>query len=540
MLSVIRSLGSDGNNFDPNSIISLNDKGDIIILSEKVKINENNKKVVTEKIFDRLVQEAAHPSVIAFLRSEWHDDNSSEKFLSSRNCLDIQNPLNKLLEKIENKSYIQAIAEKVNKPANAESFKKLFGIDTSFYYNPESAVYLKIIGHLESMSVDMAFNDYQAIRRINAVILQWHENEVLSQCCLSGTPDEFLESLNNLKSTPLFNHYVFDKLTAQAEVWKVMQKNDKLKKFPFQEIWRFCIDIEFQEFGPYIFENEAGYIVGFLKALAFGLDLKNPSPLDYIEINQKCGKGVFNDIQGTTPFSSRLRGDNLYDLGSFGIMKFTEIDQEGLEDLRQRANITLGYTKFQEKADRGILHISPIPIQKNFDNIQFLFEEHKRRILSANNRGERLIAHLWLWRELEVHHHFMDGNIRTSSILFLSLLANDPELPMMLLDTNPNLIDGNGPLPLLKRVLLGMGNCSKTCGVQELPLTFEDVDSMTNISEKRSWSHYYPEKWIGQKDPSIQPISYWQLYCQFANEHWEKISLSLLVIIAILLYYILT
>lgn len=524
---------------DQQSIISLNDQGDIVLISSKnAEINANNKRVVTEKIFSRLVQEAAHPSVIDFLRSEWsYDDNSSKKFLSSRECLNVQEPLNKLLEKIEKKSYIQAIAERANKPNTAEPFKKLLGIDTSLYYDPKSSGYLEIIDHLEQRGVDMAFNEYQAIRRINAVILQRHEDVVLSKCRLSD-PDQFLESLNNLKSTPLFNHYVFDKLTAQAEVWKVMQNNEKLKEFPFQEIWRFCIDIEFHEFGPYIFENEAGYIVGSLKALAFGLNLKNPSPLDYIEINAKCGEGVFSDMQGLDPFSSRLRGNGM-DFGSFGIMKFTEIDHEGLEDLRQRANITLGYTKFQEKPEHGTIHLSPIPIQQNFDNMQFLFEEHNKKILSANNKGERLMAHLWLCRELELHHHFMDGNMRTSSTLLLSLLANDPELPMMLLDTNPNLMDGNGPLPLLKRVLSGMENFSKTCGVQQAPLSFEEVDSMINISKKRFWTDYYPQKWIDQKD-SFKAIFYWQLYSYVCTEHYNKLIPSLFLIIAILSYYVIT
>ncbi len=484
------------------TIASLNQDNEIIFKERSEVIEED--KQISKIILNRLAEEGVHPSIQKLVKTKlkaWTKNNTQP--LNRQGLLDTVLWMNDVSNKIRTKSYITEL-QKNAKSSQPKNVISLLGINVDKDYDLESLE--KHLQALETMGIDIIPSQdnhwTHILRYVNARILSDHENDILNIIdeTTKQDPEQFLEKLKSLKQSDSYNHYVLDKLIAQAEVWQIMQNNPKLKDFPFADIWRFCMDVEFQKYGAYAFENEPGYMVATLKTLAFGLQLQNPTYLDCIELNETCGQNVLSSLNyDSKPLNTGVahEGSDL----SYGIYGFSEIDEEGLTDLRERQS---EFFTFNPKIGKVFLtkHIRTEHIQQ----IQFLFEQHQKKIATAqDNIGERLIAHIWLAREISLQHHFKDGNGRTAQILLLSLLANDPYLPMMLLDTNPNL-DTNGPVAFIKRVLQGMANFNKICGIDQVPLTFETIDEMTNVSEHRLWSHYHPTEEEYQEFLAANPL----------------------------------
>lgn len=502
MIKQILNLADKIPVLDRNEIvISLNDKtGNVVLNQQKTSKGTEPERDVYKKIMDRMITEESNPTIQRLIRFKFRNCTDPNLEFKQFRVLD-------LYELVNDAKRIEGHREKIAQYAidTEYCYNTLFcmGIDPDMYFDPKKSKCCEILKNFEEQGVEFLYDtkydigqiDYhKGIRYVTSVILNRHEEEILSKISLDikNNPVEFLKALKNLKksSSVSVNQYVVDKLIAQAEVWNVMQENPKLKDFPFKDIWRFCIDIEFQKYGAYIFENEPGYIIATLKALCFGLQLKKPNHLDYIEINRKCGESVLEGY-GAYYLGTKIRHG--VDMISFGIYGFSTMDREGLQDLEERNRMPDAPWYYEISSDKAFARVflESRSAWKHLREMKFLFGEHGKKISAAKNEGERLIAHIWLSRELSLQHHLQDGNGRTAQILFLSLLANDPELPMMLLDTNPNL-DTNGPVAFIKRVLQGMKNFSRTCGRDEDPLSYEEVDKMTGVSEKRLWSYYHP------------------------------------------------
>jgi Fic/DOC family len=124
----------------------------------------------------------------------------------------------------------------------------------------------------------------------------------------------------------------------------------------------------------------------------------------------------------------------------------TSLDQDpiGIKDLEMRSNLADQVTPIQFKFINNRVCIDPkwaIPTNQFLDKIFQIYEDKIKKIEKPE---ERLLAALWIVRELEVNHVFSDGNGRTSIAAFLGFLWNDQELPMALF-YDPNILDGNGP-----------------------------------------------------------------------------------------------
>ncbi|PWU05198.1 MAG: hypothetical protein C5B43_03755, partial [Verrucomicrobia bacterium] len=411
------------------------------------------------------------------------------------------------IHKLETKSYQKEIATYAINTPFCYNALSCMGIDPDIYFNPNSSIFYEILNKFEEQDVDFTYDTnydvgeidhIKGIRYVASAILKQHEDEILSQINsdIKNNPAAFLKKLKTLKNSSSYNQYVLDKLIAQAEVWEVMQTIPKMKDFPFEDIWRFCIDIEFQKYGAYIFENEPGYIIATLKTLCFALKLQKPNVLDYVAINRKCGENVLEHFGGRN-FNSKIRDGD--DDVSFGIYDYDNMDKEGLQDLEERnskpdSSIYFGRSQsllvsFSDNKPR--VSLTSRAAWEHLREMAFIFDQHEKKISASTNQGERLIAHIWASRELSLQHHFNDANGRASQLYFIALVAHDPELPMFLLDTNPNL-DTNGPVAFTKRILQAMAHFNKICGKDEILLTFEQVDQMTNVSEKRFWSRYHP------------------------------------------------
>ena len=93
--------------------------------------------------------------------------------------------------------------------------------------------------------------------------------------------------------------------------------------------------------------------------------------------------------------------------------------------------------------------------------------------------AKRLIAYAWLSRELELAHLFRDGNGRSSYQTFISLVAGDEDLPMVMLE-DPNVFDANGPEKLCYRILEGMDNFLKGGNARQYAQS-NDVKSLDTL-----------------------------------------------------------
>lgn len=486
-------------------VLSLNNDGDITLKTREDVTEEDLQ--IGKRILDRLVDEGVDPCVrrvVKTLLNYWTQNGSRPLDVSASRGL--SQTLAYAESKILDGSYVNAVASYA-KNEQVQNSMALLGINPDSDYEIESLK--KRLETLLNSDVDVVPTDenhpIRIIRYVNAMILSDHENAILNNIdtIIKQNPVLFIAELKKLKESGSYNNYVLDKLIAQAEVWQFMQNNPKLKSFPFEDIWRFCIDIEFQKYGAYIFENEPGYMIATLKALCFGLQLKKPTYLDFIEINRKCGRNVFISLALNQLLTTKVIHSN--PALSYGIYGFDTMDKEGLQDMVERKN---EFFYFNGKSPEVSLKI--VPKSHHLQKMDFFFQYHDKKIAEAgDNIGKRLIAHIWLYREPSLQHHFRDGNWRTTRILFESYLANDPPLPMVLFDTNTNL-HVNGPVPFIKRVLSAMVHYNKTCGIDEVPLTFEDIDAMTQVSQHPFWSHYHPTEEDWQAFIAEHPLSEYQ------------------------------
>lgn len=472
------------------TVVTLNDDNNFILKTRNEATEEG--KHTSKKILGRLIEEGVDPRLRNMVKSQlnyWTENGKLPLDIGSIRGLS-QN-LNAAERKLENESYFTEIASY----AKSDDVKKsmaTIGINPDKDYELQSLK--KRLDAISNMGVDVIptpeNHSIHIIRYINAIILSEQENDILNKIDLTvkQNPDLFLDELKSLKESGSYNPYVLDKLIAQAEVWKVMQGNSKLKNFPFNEIWRFCIDVEFQKFGAYIFENEPGYIVATLNALRFGLQLKNPTYLDYIEINRKCGENVLSliDSSSSTPLRTHVMNNTrgiVYPISGLNTM-----DKEGLQDLKRENDF------FSFSPQEGKSHVIPQPNTKHFQQMDFLFHHYNKLVTAANDDvGKHYIAIRWLTRELALNHHFEDGNYRSARILLESVLANNPYLRMILINTNPNLY-GNGPIASLIRILQGTDNFTRTCGLEPTPLSPEEVNSITEVLKHPLWNDYHPTK----------------------------------------------
>lgn len=404
-------------------------------------------------------------------------------------------------EKLKTKSYLNEIIESAIKTPYYYNTLRCMGIDPKIDFDEKKCIAMLLNLEKDGLAFiyDSKWNlgdiDYDTgIRYLVCDLLNRQEEDILRdiESNIKENPEKLLEKLKALKQSSNYNKYVLDKLIAQAEVWQVMETIPKLKGFPFKDIWHFVLDIEFQKYGSFIFEgSEPGYMTASLKALCFALKLKKPTHIDYVEINRKCGENVM-DGMGHGYLKTEIRDESCN--VSFGIYGFPEmLDAEGRQDLEARnKDPESPLVRFGQD---NRVHLEAAPQERHLGEMQFLFEQHDKKISTAKNAEERLIIYTWLTRELSLRHYFNDGNLRASLFLWLSLIAHDSELPMVLLDTNPNL-GMQGPVAYLKRVFAGMKYFNTKCGRPEMGLSFEKFDAITGISgpEKRYWNYYHPTK----------------------------------------------
>lgn len=286
---------------------------------------------------------------------------------------------------------------------------------------------------------------------------------------------------------------IWRKLAAEANAWTAMQRNPKLRGYPMEEIWRFGIDGKYEDlYGPYYFENEPRFIEGWLKGLTKAVNTNHPiSSSDYVAYHDTIIENMKKFVGGelvTFPFGLRTSRTG-FGIG-FG-SEWLDQDPHGLEDLKRRGepkgvglgpidslhrNLPQGQFIFSHDQIQ-IDHNSVEPPQEWLDKVFTIYNSKIEN--PAIKPEERLLAALWLVRELEINHVFVDANGRSSIVALLGILANDPDLPMALFH-DPNILDVNGPEKLCYRCLEAMINFRNN-GLNKNEPTGKETLSLKNL-----------------------------------------------------------
>lgn len=306
---------------------------------------------------------------------------------------------------------------------------------------------------LETILKAVDVNLRQFIKAFLSSIFMAQENEILQHINPDAFAkrDDLVQHLESLRP----KSYVGEKLIIQAKVWSEMGKNKKLKHFPFSEIWRFVMDGSCEAKGAYFFEDEPGYIVAALNGLLMALQFKAPPSLNQYD--------ELHDTIVTNVLSTKNRSDNdtladfvRFDLG-FAKQAFSyyitgqDSDTEGLDDLKARGS----GMPFEYNAE--LKKVSGITIPGHPEALRLVEAKFTQmnEFIANKPPAMRLLAYIWLARELELMHILPDANGRSTMILLYQLVANDPDIPMIVFH-NPNVLDVNGPEKLLCRMLENM------------------------------------------------------------------------------------
>ena len=103
-------------------------------------------------------------------------------------------------------------------------------------------------------------------RGMISLYLTHRERRVLAKFNTS-TPKTLAHDLRKLNLKHKYHQIIKEKLSAQCAVWKEMRLIEKCREFPFVEIWRYAIDSYQAIFGAWGFENELGYIKGYMNGI---------------------------------------------------------------------------------------------------------------------------------------------------------------------------------------------------------------------------------------------------------------------------------
>jgi len=351
-----------------------------------------------------------------------------------------------------------------------------------------------------------------------------------------------------------FIKYVINKLKAQSQTWEKMHSHLGYEGIAFQDVYRFVTQGDRNELGAYAFEEEPGYMENALYALKDTFDKKMQfnHVQDYRDLHDTAVQGViskFGSLSGDRngPFHESLKTDNkereyflklptqdldaLYEdkfyqgFRSIGELEFgiPLYDEEGLKDLKKRSIhnnwfqlkergegqyylVLRGYRTFhtdKEEINKGGLEAIENFAKESMKNKgKSLFDHYRKLIKKAKSPIERLMAHIWITRELKIHHLFRDGNGRSTVLLFMGLLNKDPSLPKVLLP-DPDIFDAYGPKELSNIIIESMENLANRISskLKSEHTADEKINKLKKArkayflqSDRHEWQYYHVNK----------------------------------------------
>lgn len=341
--------------------------------------------------------------------------------------------------------------------------------------------------------------------------LQVDEDEILLSMQNVGVSEEdsrqLIIFLNN--QVLLKNSYAAKKLLVQAKIFQLFGDIEILNQVPFREIWKFMIDGKDREGGSYIFENQPGYILGALNGFLFALQTKsNEKNMEWyislhdIIVENTCGRFGKLDEVAAAINSKQLKENNqlsidqqkeyFYHPTKLGLSNKPIIISKHIRDdknllfgfsIAHYTKDDLGIQDLKNKRQKWLLFgdnmvtLLKKTTQELEDRLKDIFEGFHQLLNISHDKADKLMAFLWLARELEIHHFFHDANGRVTIIILLSACASDPEIfPMFFFD--PNILDGNSPASLSLLAIEAMQNA-----VQMYNVSNQSIELLHSIEE---------------------------------------------------------
>lgn len=335
-------------------------------------------------------------------------------------------------------------------------------------------------------------------------------NYIEEQLMNKGTSyEKAINQFKNLEDQPIEGSYVLCKLIAQCDAWEALRSKKGSEGLPFDAVWRYCIDENYEKNGAYYFENEPFYILAMLRGLARTLQekplsLQDKRPLtreDYenfaarVLLDPPIHKSDFaiqqKDVKERIESTERERfeakmvdkGQHFEtkpwindEIGKKDLAKRTQSEKEALERMKSANTSFKDYwlanaTGF-EFFDYGCIWHKCGTTHSIISNR--IFYGLHQMVNAAKTPGERLIAYIWTARELEVCHLMEDGNGRTAIYALINWIAEDEDLPLYLPE-DPNILDLQGPEKLMRDIHSGMVRAAELSGKQKSDIASVDT-----------------------------------------------------------------
>ncbi|SFQ73773.1 hypothetical protein SAMN05216567_13316 [Variovorax sp. OK605] len=295
--------------------------------------------------------------------------------------------------------------------------------------------------------------------------------------------------ISEIRSAPHVSENVKQRLLAHAEAAKLQQDfADKAAtsdipviralKSPVDACWKLVMD-GYLGLGSFSgtaalkqshFENECGYMRGMLNGLnAMLATMREPLTAEmYESLHDVAVNGVQerDTLDHTAVMASKFRdgeavGFKLDVAGNGAIGKLPNMTQAGLGEYMESGKAKTGLISFDNREPVPKLVAKEIPRETCIQKATEIIGKYgvaREKALEMGNAGDRELAILRAiaacCQDLDQHHLFMDGNIRTIAFLVMNkLLLQNELLPSVLQD--PNVFDMNGIEEIVGDIRLG-------------------------------------------------------------------------------------
>ncbi|NNM60514.1 MAG: hypothetical protein HKM04_11980 [Legionellales bacterium] len=344
--------------------------------------------------------------------------------------------------------------------------------------------------------------------------LQEQENDLIGKIGLQlssidiNNIELFIQKLNEQAAS-----YPKEKLLAQAKLFKLLHQ--KQINYPFHMLWQVVIDGKNHKDGAYAFEDEAGYVVAALNTFTLALEQSHPiSSGDIKKLHAHAVENVYR-IDGnafalhpeTSTITANIFTKKIGSFSSFGSYSLEMIDEDDFQCAKNEKEIRRPASYLAPWIHKTVVNESlvdeyMVKVNYNYYNgyevlLNNILTTHYQLIERAENGIEELLACIYLFREITIHHFFSDGNLRTSLLNFNSLLVKYGF--NLIIFENPNRHDFHRPYKFARKVLNAMVNISDELKNKALIFLNEQFKGRENISWQEWQNQLIREKMLSEK-----------------------------------------
>lgn len=241
---------------------------------------------------------------------------------------------------------------------------------------------------------------------------------------------------------------ILRKLLAECRLHIALEGFEQLRNIPRSELWRLFIDWEAQAFGPYIFEDDEGYLPTLMDAFAKNLSIERFNDQSYQDAHAQAvgnvaltsdklekksnGKmGFFAEEPTNLRLQYRDPKITMYNTThGFKLEKLTIEGEEALKHLQEE-----GIIKDLKKGKTTITIVLEVLRGSELSHfVNKVFASFYENTSQGNNLDQKLLALAQCVQTLDRAHAFYDGNSRLHATQLYHVLRQHLGLPPSLLE----------------------------------------------------------------------------------------------------------